>query len=185
MLQTPVIGVSLSEPHTGSSWFYRGTMVTFPKVYVISTEGLGQHMAYSIHRVENVEERQERLARRRECYWKTSHHYWTCWFSMAKVGQPPYLAWSQEKMTSQHQICQNFESLQDNGTVAVYTCKLQCYSCMWSRVHVPMCASCNKTYCKVHGITVSAICLTYYRLHIARMKYSSPFCSQPIPSICM
>ena len=64
-----IVGASLSEPHTGGSRFNRGMMVTFPKVYamntesptllvvdsttylkvyVISTEGLAQHVACSV-----------------------------------------------------------------------------------------------------------------------------------------
>ena len=48
--------------------------VTFPKVYVISMEGLTKHTAYiyiaysMVNRVESEEERQERLARRRKHY---------------------------------------------------------------------------------------------------------------------
>ena len=33
-----MIGVSLSEPHTGGSRFNRGTVVTFTKVYATNTE---------------------------------------------------------------------------------------------------------------------------------------------------
>ena len=44
---SPLIGASLSEPHTGSSQFNCGRMVTFPKVYVSSTEGLVPHVVCS------------------------------------------------------------------------------------------------------------------------------------------
>ena len=50
------------KPPTISSLFNRGTSVTFPKVYIRSTEGF----ASMASRVESAEEKEERLRRRRE-----------------------------------------------------------------------------------------------------------------------
>ena len=44
---TLIIGASLSEPHTGSSRFNRGTVVTFPKVYATNTESPTLSVVYS------------------------------------------------------------------------------------------------------------------------------------------
>ena len=75
-------------------------------------------------------------------------------------------------------------SLQDNGTVTVYMRKLQYYSreaectcrCMLDVI---------KRIAKYMASLLSAICLTFYRLHIARMKYSLNITPQLIPGICM
>ena len=92
------------------------------------------HIVHSMaNRVESAEERQETLARRRECYWGTSHHYWICWFSTAKLGQLPYHAPSQEKVLSQHQIRQNSAKLHYRITV------------QWQRTRV----GCNATHVKL------------------------------------
>ena len=63
-----VIGMSLSEPHTGGSQFNHGTVITFPKVYTMNMESPTLVVVDSTI-VRWLHSRKFMLVARKDCMW--------------------------------------------------------------------------------------------------------------------